>query len=98
MKTTYQLKVEGYSPLGKGLVLRDPTVKAIAVQLGVTPAQVLLRWSMQQGVVTIPKSVKKERVEENWAVWDFNMSEPQMEALGSLHKGTRVTWDPDQVP
>jgi len=92
------IQVEGYSPLGKGLVLRDPTVKAIATQLGVTPAQVLVRWSMQQGVVTIPKSVRKERVEENWAVWSFNLSESQMKALGTLHKGTRVTWDPDQVP
>jgi len=92
------IQVEGYSPLGKGLVLKDPTVRAIAAQLGVTPAQVLVRWSMQQGVVTIPKSVKKERVEENWAVWGFSLSEVQMEALGSLHKGTRVTWDPDQVP
>ena len=73
-------------------------MKAIATQLGVTPAQVLVRWSMQQGVVTIPKSVRKERVEENWAVWSFNLSESQMKALGSLHKGTRVTWDPDQVP
>jgi len=92
------IQVEGYSPLGKGLVLRDPTVRAIADQLGVTPAQVLVRWSMQQGVVTIPKSVRKERVEENWSVWSFNLSEPQMKALGSLHKGTRVTWNPDQVP
>ena len=91
-------QVEGYSPLGKGLVLGDPTVRAISAQLGVTPAQVLVRWSMQQGVVTIPKSVKKERVEENWAAWSFNLEESQMEALGSLHMGTRVTWDPDQVP
>jgi len=92
------IQVEGYSPLGKGLVLGDPTVRAISAQLGVTPAQVLVRWSMQQGVVTIPKSVKKERVEENWAAWSFNLEESQMEALGSLHMGTRVTWDPDQVP
>ena len=90
--------MEGYSPLGKGLVLKDPIVKAISAQLGVTPAQVLVRWSVQQGVVTIPKSVRKERVEENWAIWSFNLSEAQMKALSSLHKGTRVTWDPDQVP
>ena len=65
---------------------------------GSAPAQVLVRWSLQQGVVTIPKSVKKERVEENWKVWDFQLSEEQMKALGGLHRGTRVTWDPDQVP
>jgi len=92
------IQVEGYSPLGKGLVLQDPIVKEIASSLQVTPAQVLVRWSLQQGVVTIPKSVKKERVEENWKVWDFQLSEKQMKALGGLHRGTRVTWDPDQVP
>ena len=90
--------MEGYSPLGKGLVLQDPIVKEIASSLQVTPAQVLVRWSLQQGVVTIPKSVKKERVEENWMVWDFQLSEEQMKALGRLYRGTRVTWDPDQVP
>ena len=90
--------MEGYSPLGKGLVLQDPIVKEIASSLQVTPAQVLVRWSLQQGVVTIPKSVKKERVEENWKVWDFQLSEKQMKALGGLQRGTRVTWDPDQVP
>ena len=90
--------MEGYSPLGKGLVLQDPIVREIASSLQVTPAQVLVRWSLQQGVVTIPKSVKKERVEENWKVWDFQLSEKQMKALGGLHRGTRVTWDPDQVP
>ena len=83
--------MEGYSPLGKGLVLQDPIVKEIASSLQVTPAQVLVRWSLQQGVVTIPKSVKKERVEENWKVWDFQLSEKQMKALGGLHRGTRVS-------
>ena len=83
--------MEGYSPLGKGLVLQDPIVKEIASSLQVTPAQVLVRWSLQQGVVTIPKSVKKERVEENWKVWDLQLSEKQMKALGGLHRGTRVS-------
>ena len=83
--------MEGYSPLGKGLVLQDLIVKEIASSLQVTPAQVLVRWSLQQGVVTIPKSVKKERVEENWKVWDFQLSEKQMKALGGLHRGTRVS-------
>ena len=83
--------MEGCSPLGKGLVLQDPIVKAIASSLQVTPAKVLVRWSLLQGVVTIPKSVKKERVEENWKVWDFQLSEKQMKALGGLHRGTRVS-------
>ena len=69
----------------------DPIVKEIASSLQVTPAQVLVRWSLQQVVVTIPKSVKKERVEENWKVWDFQLSEKQMKALGGLHRGTRVS-------
>ena len=90
--------VEGYSPLGKGLCLRDPTIVSISKELGVTPAQVCVRWSLERGVVTIPKSTKVERVEENMAVWGFSLTQPQMEAVNGLHRGERVTWDPDTVP
>ena len=88
----------GYSPLAKGLLLQDPLVARVAEQVGATPAQVLIRWSLQMGVITIPKSVRVERVRENWGVWGFELGEEQMAALGGLHRGTRVTWDPDTVP
>lgn len=92
------VQVEGWSPLGKGRLLGEPAVVAAARGLGVTPAQVLVRWSIEQGVVTIPKSTKAARVVENWAVWHFELGAGHRARLDSLHRGTRVSWDPDSVP
>ncbi|XP_074507321.1 9,11-endoperoxide prostaglandin H2 reductase [Sebastes fasciatus] len=88
---------EGYSPLGKGEVLSDPTVLHIAEKYRRTPAQICIRWSIQNGVVTIPKSIRKERIQENCQVFGFQLEESDMAALGSLHDGRHVTWDPTNV-
>ena len=90
--------VGGYSPLAKGMVLDDPVVKQIAKVLGVTPAQVVIRWSLQREVVTIPKSTKVERVVENFNVLNFELTSDQITLLDKLHKNMRVTWDPSTVP
>ncbi|XP_061588227.1 glyoxal reductase [Cololabis saira] len=88
---------EGYSPLAKGQVLSDPTIRQIAEKHGRTPAQICIRWSVQNGVVTIPKSVKKNRIQENCQVFGFQLEEADMVALGNLHDGRHVTWDPTNV-
>lgn len=88
---------EGYSPLAKGEVLSDPTVLHIAQKYQRTPAQICIRWSIQNGVITIPKSTKKTRVQENCQVFGFQLEEADMAALGSLHDGRHVTWDPADV-
>uniref|UniRef100_A0A3Q3ABE0 Zgc:110366 n=1 Tax=Kryptolebias marmoratus TaxID=37003 RepID=A0A3Q3ABE0_KRYMA len=88
---------EGYSPLGKGQVLSNPTVQQIAEKHERTPAQICIRWSVQNGVVTIPKSIKKNRIQENFQVFDFQLDEADMVALGGLHDGRHVTWDPTNV-
>ncbi|XP_024118202.1 uncharacterized oxidoreductase ZK1290.5 [Oryzias melastigma] len=88
---------EGYSPLAKGQILSDPTVCQIAHKNRRTPAQICIRWSIQNGVVTIPKSTKKDRIQENCQVFDFQLEDADMAALGSLHDGRRVSWDPTNV-
>uniref|UniRef100_A0A3Q3G792 Zgc:110366 n=1 Tax=Labrus bergylta TaxID=56723 RepID=A0A3Q3G792_9LABR len=88
---------EGYSPLAKGQVLSDPTVLRIAEKYRRTPAQICIRWSIQNGVVTIPKSTKRKRVEENSQVFDFRLDDSDMAALGGLHDERHVTWDPTNV-
>ncbi|XP_056276987.1 glyoxal reductase isoform X2 [Pseudoliparis swirei] len=88
---------EGYSPLGKGQVLNNPTVLHIAHKYGRTAAQICIRWSIQNGVVTIPKSVKKKRIQENCQVFGFRLEESDMAALGSLDDGRHVSWDPTNV-
>uniref|UniRef100_A0A671XQB3 Zgc:110366 n=2 Tax=Sparus aurata TaxID=8175 RepID=A0A671XQB3_SPAAU len=88
---------EGYSPLAKGQVLSDPTVLQIAEKYRRTPAQICIRWSIQNGVVTIPKSVKEKRIKENCQVFGFQLEELDMATLGSLHDERHVTWDPTDV-
>ncbi|KAG7523711.1 putative oxidoreductase [Solea senegalensis] len=88
---------EGYSPLAKGQVLNNPTVLHIAAKHRRTPAQICIRWSIQNGVVTIPKSTKKERIQENFNVFDFQLEDEDMAMLRGLHDGRHVTWDPTNV-
>jgi diketogulonate reductase-like aldo/keto reductase len=80
--------LEAYSPLGTGRHLDDPTVGRIAETVARTPAQVLIRWCVQRQLVVLPKSTKRERIEENSAVFDFSLSEADMAALDALdHTG-----------
>jgi diketogulonate reductase-like aldo/keto reductase len=78
--------LEAYSPLGTGRHLSDPRVAEVAREAGRTPAQVLLRWCLQRGTVVLPKSTHRERIEENGAIFDFELSEQQMGALDALDR------------
>jgi diketogulonate reductase-like aldo/keto reductase len=75
---------QAYSPLGTGRHLADPVVARIASATGRTPAQVLIRWAIQKGLSVIPKSTHRERIEENFAVFDFELDEQSVSALDSL--------------
>src|SRR3712207_2555284 len=80
--------LEAYSPLGTGRHLRDRQVTRIAERLGRTPAQVLIRWSLQRDVVVLSKSTHRERIEQNAQVFDFALSDEDMAALDGLdHTG-----------
>jgi diketogulonate reductase-like aldo/keto reductase len=76
--------LEGYSPLGTGRHLSDPTVATIAERVGRTAAQVLLRWSLQRDAIVIPKSTHRDRIEENAQLFDFALSDNDMAALDVL--------------
>ncbi len=76
--------IEAYSPLGTGRHLGDRTVAEIAERLGRTPAQVLIRWSVQRELVVLPKSTHRERIAQNAEVFDFTLSEEDMAALDAL--------------
>lgn len=75
---------QAYSPLGTGRHLGDPVVERIASATGRTPAQVLIRWAIQKGLSVIPKSTHRERLEENFAVFDFDLDEESVSALDAL--------------
>jgi diketogulonate reductase-like aldo/keto reductase len=86
---------EAWSPLGQGLELKDPTIVEIADAHSKTPAQTIIRWHLQLGNVVIPKSVTPERIEENFEVFDFELSDDEMEAIRELDAGKRIGPDPD---
>jgi diketogulonate reductase-like aldo/keto reductase len=86
--------VEAYSPLTKGRRLDDSTVASIATEVGRTPAQVLIRWSLQKGFVVLPRSSNAGRIAENAAVFDFTLDDAQVGALDALDEGLTTGWDP----
>jgi diketogulonate reductase-like aldo/keto reductase len=90
----HNIVTEAYSPLAVGRVLDNPTVTSIAGEYGRTPAQVLIRWSIQLGNVVIPRSGNPERIAGNFDVFDFELAAEHMEALNGLNDGTRVREDP----
>jgi diketogulonate reductase-like aldo/keto reductase len=75
---------QAYSPLGTGRHLGDPVVDRIASAAGRTPAQVLIRWAMQKGLSVIPKSTHRERIQENFGVFDFELDDDSIAALDAL--------------
>lgn len=92
------IQVEGYAPLVRGLKQNDPRLMAIADNYGKSTYQVLVRWSLQHGVVTIPKSVRKERIEDNFDVLDFELSADDLALLNTVYDNTRVAPDPTDIP
>jgi 2,5-diketo-D-gluconate reductase A len=80
----HRIATECWSPLGRGALLQDETIGAIASAHDRTPAQVVLRWHLQLGFVVIPKSVTPSRIEENFQVFDFSLSDEEMDAIASL--------------
>jgi methylglyoxal/glyoxal reductase len=94
----HDIAVVAYSPLTKGLKLGDRRLAALARDLRRPPAQILLRWSVQSGFVTIPKSVKKERIIENATIFDFALSTKQMAMLDGFNEEHHITWDPRREP
>lgn len=90
--------LEAYSPLTRGKRLNDPRLAALAREYERTPAQMLLRWVVQKGMAAIPKSVRPERMRENAAIFDFEISAKDEEAMDRFDEGYHTTWDPQDIP
>jgi len=91
------IQVEAYSPLMNGHLREVAELNDIARKYGKTPAQIVLRWDLQRGIIVIPKSVHKERIIENSQIFDFNISEEDMQAINSLNRNKRFLPHPDNV-
>ena len=76
----------------------EPRLMAISDELGKSPAQVLIRWAIQRGMVVLPKSVNQDRIVENFAVFDFDISNSLMKRLDDLDERYVTCWDPHNPP
>jgi 2,5-diketo-D-gluconate reductase A len=89
------IATEAWSPIAQGLVLGDPVLEKIASRVGKTPAQVTLRWHIQRGDIVFPKSIKRERMIENFEIFDFELTDVDMAAIDALNRDERTGPDPD---
>jgi diketogulonate reductase-like aldo/keto reductase len=90
--------LEAYSPLTKGCKLGDERLVAMAEKLGRSTAQILIRWAIQHDLVVIPKSADKKRIEENAAVFEFELGREDMLYLDGLNENLHTSWDPTDAP
>jgi len=100
---SHGIKTESYSPIAQGEVLGDPVLNQIAEDTGKSVAQVVLRWHIQRGLIIFPKSNTRERVVENFEIFDFELSDEQLDQIDGLDRGDegRTGGDPatfDLVP
>jgi methylglyoxal/glyoxal reductase len=91
------IQFEAWSPLMQGQLFDNPLLKDLANKYNKTVAQMILRWDLQNGVVTIPKSTKEHRIIENSSIFDFELTNEDMEQINHLNQNHRVGPDPDHI-
>lgn len=91
----HKIVTESWSPLGQGTILQDATIGAIAKKHRKTPAQVIIRWHLDNGLIVIPKSVTPSRIKENFTVFDFRLDNDDLGQIGRLDKKHRIGPDPE---
>lgn len=91
----YNVQHEAWAPFAEGMnnIFKNPALTDIAEKYNKTTAQVILRWNIQRGIVVIPKSVRKERIEENFNIWDFELDQNDMQEITSLDTGKSYLLD-----
>ena len=93
----HQIQYEAWSPLMQGRIFDIPLLNELSVKYNRSVSQIVLRWNIQMGVVTIPKSTHSERIKENMNIFDFEISDEDMCAIATLDHGQRVGSDPDHI-
>jgi len=91
----HDIQLEAWSPLMQGQLLDHPVLQEIAANYQKSIAQIILRWDLQNGVITIPKSTKEQRIIENANIFDFELTKEDMEQISALNENHRVGPDPD---
>ncbi len=94
--TRHGIAVEAWSPIARGRVLEDPVIVNIAQRIARTPSQVVLRWHVQRGDIVFPKTTHRERMAENFQIFDFDLTDEDIAAISGLDRGERTGPDPDE--
>jgi 2,5-diketo-D-gluconate reductase A len=89
------IHTESWSPLGRGATLEDPVIGSIASKHGKTVGQIIIRWHLENDLIVIPKSVNPQRIRSNIAVFDFQLDQEDLQAIGNLERGQRIGPDPE---
>ncbi len=92
----HEIQLEAWAPLMQGGLLEDETISKIATKYGKSNAQVILRWDVQNGVITIPKSVRRERMMQNADIFDFTLTDEEMALINEMNREQRVGPNPDE--
>ena len=90
----HQIVLQAYTPLVRGQKFNDPRLQALALKYKKTPAQIILRWSIQQGISTIPKSANPLRIKENFEVFDFVIEQTDIQQMNSWNENFRIVDNP----
>jgi len=93
----HKMAVVAYSPIARGNAVGDKVLEKIGKAYGKSAAQICLRWLVQQAIVVIPRTSKRQRLEENFALFDFELSDAEMRQIAGLARGDRIvdwTWSP----
>nr|WP_156956090.1 aldo/keto reductase [Salinicoccus luteus] len=91
----HDIQLEAWAPLKRGGLFEEPVIQELVEKHGKTPAQIILRWDIQNGVSTIPKSITPSRIRENIDIFDFELSDADMKKIDSLDSNQRMGKDPD---
>ncbi|MFJ8673339.1 aldo/keto reductase [Streptomyces sp. NPDC093589] len=92
----HDIATEAWSPIAQGKVLDDPVIARIAQRVGKSTAQVTLRWHLQRGDIVFPKSATRKRIEENFDLFDFELTEGDIGEISALNRDERTGPDPDR--
>ncbi|MGO2266449.1 MAG: aldo/keto reductase [Vagococcus salmoninarum] len=92
----HNIAVEAWSPLGQGNLLTDERLVTMGEKYGKTPAQLILRWDLENDIITIPKSVTESRIQQNAAIFDFELTPADKKAIDEFHTGQRFGTNPNE--
>ncbi|KAI8263667.1 hypothetical protein K4K58_012946 [Colletotrichum sp. SAR11_239] len=94
----HNIAIEAYAPLARGMRMKHPKILELAQKYGCSPAQLFVRWSLQHEMITLPKSVRQERLIENASVGNFEISKEDLAEMDGLDERLVTDWDPTEAP